>query len=153
MPTLVLIRHSKAEAHRDDDHSRELSPKGRADAARLREWLTAQGSSPDRVVVSTATRTRQTWECCSVGAVPPEYDARVYEAYVDDLREVIAETDPSVRTLVLVGHNPGVEQLAWALDESDSARDRTNTGMRTSGVAVFEVSGWDLQSARLTAWS
>src|SRR5206468_3487767 len=135
MPNLVLIRHSKAEAQRDDDHSRRLAPRGRADAAELRTWL--DGVVPDRVVVSTALRTRQTWESCSVGSVDAVYDDRVYDASVEDLREVIAATPDAVGTLVLVGHNPGVEQLAWELDESDAARDQSNRGMRTSGAAVF----------------
>lgn len=152
MPTLVLIRHSKAEAHRDDDHARQLAPRGRADAAQLREWLTEREVEPDRVVVSTALRTRETWECCSVGSVPPVFDDRLYEASVDDLRAVIAETDPLVQVLVLVGHNPGVEQLAWALDDADGARDKTNTGMRTSGAAVFHLDSWGAQEATLQHW-
>jgi len=142
MPTLVLLRHSKSEAHRDEDHSRELAPRGRADAAAVREWLTQQGISPDRVVVSSAMRARQTWECASVGDVQPVYDDRVYEASADDLIEVVRETPADVQTLVLVGHNPAIERLAWQLDDSEAARDRINSGMPTSGVAVFEVDGW-----------
>ena len=152
MPTLVLIRHSKAEPHREDDHSRELAARGRADAGQVREWLTAQGIVPDHVVVSTAVRTRQTWQACSVGSAEPVFDDRVYDASVAELREVIAQTPAAAQTLVLVGHNPGVEQLAWALDDSDAARDRTNSGMRTSGVAVFRVAAWDLRSAELTGF-
>ena len=142
MPTLVLFRHAKAEAHRDDDHSRQLSARGRADAAVAREWLTQQGIAPDRVVVSTAVRARQTWECAAVGDVPPVYDDRVYEAAVADLLEVLRETPAGTGTVVLVGHNPGVEQLAWELDDSGAARDRTNGGQPTCGLAVFEVAGW-----------
>jgi phosphohistidine phosphatase SixA len=48
----------------------------------------------------------------------------------------------------VVGHNPSVEQLAHELE----ATDQTNRGMRTSGVAVFEVSGWHLEQASLTHW-
>lgn len=150
MPTLVLIRHSKAEPPRTDDHARELAPRGRSDARLVREWLLAHAIEPDRVVVSSAVRTKQTWEGCSVGSVAPEFEDRVYEASVEDLREVIVCTEALVGTLVLVGHNPSVERLAWELDDSDAARDQTSSGMRTSGVAVFEVSGWDLAQARLT---
>ena len=148
----MLIRHSKAEPQRDDDHSRRLAERGRHDAERVRRWLTEQGVVPDRVVVSTSARTRETWELAGVGTVKPEYDDRVYEASVRDLREVVEETSPEVNTLVLVGHNPGVEQLAWELDDSDDARDRTNRGMSTSGVAVFELGSWSEPSGRLTAF-
>ena len=143
MSTLVLLRHAKSEAHRAaDDHSRGLAARGRADAAAVRAWLTGQGISPDRVVVSTALRARQTWECASVGGLPPVFDERVYEASPDDLLEVIRETPADVQTLVLVGHNPGIERLALSLDDSDEARDLTTSGMPTSAVAVFEVDGW-----------
>ena len=152
MPTLVLVRHSKAEPHRPDDHSRELAPRGRADAAEVREWLQRKGIDPSYVVVSTATRARQTWECCAVGSAPVGYDDRVYEASVQDLLEVLRESPAEAGTVVLVGHNPSVEQLAWRLDGSDAARDQTNQGLRTSGVAVFEVAAWkDLSEGRLVA--
>jgi phosphohistidine phosphatase len=152
MRTLVLLRHSKAEPQRDDDHSRRLASRGREDAADVRRWLSDQGVAPDRVVVSTSARTRETWELAGVGSASPEYDERVYEASVRDLREVIEETPDSVATLALVGHNPAIEQLAWELDDSDQARDRTNRGMRTSGVAVFELADWSQQHGTLCAW-
>jgi phosphohistidine phosphatase len=142
MPKLVLVRHAKSEAHRAEDHARELAPRGQADVAAVREWLTQQGISPDRVVVSTATRARQTWEGAAVGDAIPVYDDRVYEASVTDLLEVLRGTPADVDTLVLVGHNPSVERLAWELDDSEAARERTDSGMPTSAVAVFEVAGW-----------
>lgn len=149
MATLVLIRHSKAEPHRGVDHERELAPRGRSDAAELRDWLQGKGITPSYVVVSTATRTRQTWECCSVGTFAPVYDERVYDASVTDLLGVLSEA-PGQGTVVLVGHNPSVEQLAWHLDDSPEARERTDTGLSTSGAAVFE--DWSGDSARLVAF-
>jgi phosphohistidine phosphatase len=142
MPTLVLVRHAKSEGHRAEDHSRELAPRGRADAAAVQEWLAKHGISPDRVVVSSATRARQTWEGARVGDTTPVYDDRVYDASVKDLLEVLRETPAEVQTVVLVGHNPAVERLAWELDDSEAARERTDSGMPTSAVAVFEVDGW-----------
>jgi phosphohistidine phosphatase len=150
VPTLVLLRHSKTEPHRGDDRSRRLTQRGRDDADRVRRWLGDQGLVPDRVVVSPAARTRETWELAGVGSAVPDVDERVYEATVSDLREVIGETPGTVATLVLVGHNPSIEQLAWELDDSDGARDRTNRGMGTSGVAVFELGSWSDRSGRLT---
>ncbi len=155
MPTLVLLRHAQAESNRADDHARALSGRGRADAVAVRQWLTDQGIVPDRAVVSSSRRTRETWEL--VGAAADDvacavtWDDRVYEASTEDLREVVAETDPEIGTLLLVGHNPSVERLAWELDDSEVAREQTDRGLPTSGVAVFEVAGWDLSEARLTA--
>ncbi len=150
MPTLVLLRHAKAEPSATDDHSRILAPRGRADASAVHTWLQGRGINPDRVVVSTAQRARETWALA--GPTDPEavYDERVYEAGTQALREVIAETPDGVDTLLLVGHNPGMERLAWELDDSVRAREVTDRGLSTGAVAVFSVSGWaDLTDARL----
>lgn len=152
MPTLVLIRHAKAEPYRSDDHGRRLTAGGRDEAARVRRWLLDQGLLPDRVVVSSAARTTETWELASVGSAVAEVDERLYEASVEDLRAVVAETEGSVGTLALVGHNPVFERLAWELDDSPSARSRTDRGMRTAGVAVFALASWDARYGELVAF-
>jgi phosphohistidine phosphatase len=149
MPTLVLLRHAKAEPHRGSDHSRQLARRGRADAAAVREWLAGKGIVPDRVVVSSSTRTRETWELASPGGPPPVLDDRVYDASAQELREVLERTPPGTAVVVLVGHNPGIERLAWELDDSTGARELTDRGMPTSALAVFDLDGWDLQTARL----
>lgn len=152
MRTLVLIRHSRAEPQRPDDHGRRLTPEGRDDAAQVRRWLSTEGLLPDRVVVSTAARAQETWSLAGVGSAVPELDERLYEASVASMREVVEETAPDVATLVLVAHNPGLERFAWELDESDEARDRTNRGMGTSGIAVFELTSWTDRTGRLAAF-
>ncbi|MGZ6793531.1 MAG: SixA phosphatase family protein [Mycobacteriales bacterium] len=149
MPTLVLLRHAKTEPHRADDISRVLDPRGRADAAAAGAWLRGQGLVPDRVVCSPAARTRETWERAAVGGPEPVHDERVYDATAEELLEVLRETPDGVGVLVLVGHNPGVERLAWQLDDSPEARERTDRGLPTCALAVFDVAGWDLGDAVL----
>jgi len=152
MPTLVLLRHAKAEPSRPDDHARRLAPRGREQCEEVRRWLTAQGLLPDRVVVSSSARTTETWELAGVGSAVPEVDERVYEASVEDLRLVVAETEPSVGTLVLVGHNPSIERFAWELDDSPAARELSDRGMGTAGVAVLSLDDWSVGSGRLVAF-
>lgn len=150
MPTLVLLRHAKAVEGRGDDHSRVLAERGVADCARVRDWLQDRQVRPERVLVSTAARTRQTWEFAGVGDVGPVPVDEVYDATVDDLLELVRATPDDVGTLVLVGHHPGLTQLAWSLDDSPAAREWTDRGMRTAAVAVLEVAGWsDLSEGRL----
>ena len=150
MPLLVLIRHAKAEEHRADDRSRVLAPRGVADCARVREWLLARQISPDRVLVSTSARTRQTWELAGVGDVEPLLSERVYDASLADLVELVQQSPVEVGTLVVVGHDPGLTQLAWTLDDRPEARQWTDRGMATAAVAVLEVRAWsDLAGARL----
>ncbi|MCW2673739.1 MAG: phosphohistidine phosphatase [Frankiales bacterium] len=144
MPRLILLRHAKAEPHRTDDHARVLAPRGRADAAALRPLMVEL--VPELAVVSTSARTRETWALADPGGVAAVFDDRVYEASAADLREVLSEL--VVDAAVLVGHNPSVARLAWELE----ANDETNRGMRTSGVAVFEVADWSLDGARMTTF-
>ena len=144
MPRLILLRHAKAEPHRSEDHARVLSERGRGDAAAVREVLASL--APALAVVSTSARTRETWALASPDDVPVRFDDRVYEASVADLREVLGEL--TADSAVLVGHNPSIERLAWELEDND----RTNQGMRTCGLAVFDVDDWTLAGARMTLW-
>ena len=143
VPTLVLLRHAKAEPHRTADLTRELAPAGRADAAAAGRWLVEHGLFADRVVVSPARRTRQTWELA--GTLTPQIDDRVYDAAVSDLQRVLAATPPEVRVLVLVGHDPGLSELLGVLAPRDAVR------MRTCAVAVLELDDWCAERAELTA--
>jgi phosphohistidine phosphatase len=144
VPRLILLRHAKAEAHRPDDHSRVLAARGRADAEALRPVIAEL--APALAVVSTSARTRETWGLADPGGVPAVFDDRVYEASVEDLREVLGEL--TVESAVLVGHNPSVERLAWELEVNDD----TNKGMRTCGLAVFDVADWSLAEPSMTLW-
>ena len=142
MPVLVLLRHAQAEPLTTDDLSRSLTPKGRADAQAVRRWLDETVLVPDRVVVSPAVRTQQTWELA--GTVAPVLDDRVWEATAADLREVVGEMPAGSEVLVVVGHNPGLEQLAAQLDP-------TTGGLGTASALVFRSDAWDLAGAVLVA--
>jgi phosphohistidine phosphatase len=141
---LVLVRHAKAAAD-GADRERPLAGRGKAEAPAIGRWLTERQVVPDRVVLSPARRARQTWELAAAGlasASEPVVDERVYRNTVEDLLDVVHETPAKVATLAIVGHNPGIQDLAIALDDGrgDSA-GRTEMALkyRTSGVAVFVV--------------
>jgi len=146
---LILIRHAKTEAG-TVDIQRELTARGRADATAIGRLLADAGVSPDRVVVSPATRARQTWQ--GVQAVLAEQvevviDRRIYANDVSALLQVVVEAGAGVDRLALVGHNPSIAEFAMVLDDEQgdpAARDRLRAGYPTSGVAIFEVAdGWD----------
>lgn len=149
----MLLRHAKSDWPPDlPDHDRPLAARGRAEAPAAGEWLRGHGLRPDRVVVSDAVRTRQTWELLGAAFEPAVadvvFDRRVYNAPSSALLEVLRETPDEVHTLVLVGHNPGTAQLAAALDDGDPAaaqpRARMSEKFPTSALAVFDVvGGWD----------
>jgi len=143
---LVLIRHAKA-ADGQVDAERELTERGRSDAAAVGRWFADSGLGAPRVVVSPARRAVQTWElaaAASVAAPSPGLDARVYDNTLEALLEIIRETPPAVEVLALVGHNPSVEELAGHLDDGHgeaAARQELARKYPTSGVAVFELTG------------
>ena len=150
---LVLIRHAKA-GQGAVDRERPLAERGIAEAPAVGRWLAGQRIAPDRVVVSPARRARQTWELAAaqLGPTPaPVTDDRVYRNTVQDLLDVVHETPPEVATLVVVGHNPGIQELAISLDDGSGHGD-VRTKYPTSGVAVFDLPGpWAaVTSATLT---
>lgn len=133
---LILLRHAHAEpaAPGEDDRSRGLTAGGEADAERTGAWLKRQGAAPDRVLCSPAARARAT--CARVlhalGNGPPvAEDARIYGATPASLLALLDERQDD-RRILLVGHNPGLEDLVALLSggASDSGR-----GMPPAAVA------------------
>lgn len=140
----MLVRHAKAQQG-GPDRDRALAKRGVADATTLGGWLAEQNVVPDRVVLSPSLRTRETWQHAALSGGPePELDERIYENTVDDLRAVIRETPDHVQTLVLVGHNPSMGELAHAYDS-------TLREYPTGATAIFEMADWN-SPGRLTAF-
>lgn len=158
---LVVIRHAKA-VQGEPDHERPLSDRGVRDAAAIGRFLADAGLAPDRVVVSTSLRTRQTWDAAASALnTSPEVvaDHRIYVNTVGGLLAIVHETSPDVETLALVGHNPAMEELVTRLDDGSGdaiARAALEKAFRTSGVATFDIDrDWadvELGQARLTGY-
>ncbi|WP_217181237.1 histidine phosphatase family protein [Streptomyces sp. AC495_CC817] len=144
---LIVLRHAKsAWPVGVPDHERPLAPRGRRDAPAAGRALADADCLPDLAVCSTAVRARQTWELAAAewGTPPPvRHDARVYAAEVPELLEVVRETPDRVRTLLLVGHNPGLEELVLDLagDALDDALDEVRTKFPTSAIAFLSWHG------------
>lgn len=166
---LVLLRHAKAEHARVADELRRLTSLGVRQAAGAGGTLRATGLLPERVLVSSALRTRETWSGVAEGlAGDPEpevvVDDALYGAGALDVVELVRATDARVRTLLVVGHEPAMSGVAAVLAGSGSSGHlaQVRTGLPTGAYAVLEVAGaWaDLEpmGARLvdvvrSAWS
>ena len=136
MRELILLRHAHAEpaAAGQDDLSRSLDATGRAEAQAAGDWLREHGLRPDRVLCSSATRTRETLAALGdIGAGEVYEDASIYDASPGTLI-ALADAHGDARRLLLVGHNPGLEQLAALLHSGQSSDYR---GMPPAGVAVL----------------
>ena len=121
MKRLIVVRHAKAS--KDDprlrDLDRPLAPRGERDAPEMARRLVRAGLMPDALVASPARRTLETARLIARELDFPwseiRGERRVYEADAGGLLEVVRETESRHECLMLVGHNPGVTELAQAL--------------------------------------
>ncbi len=158
---LVLMRHAKAEpAGSVSDEMRPLALNGRRQANAAGRLLAELGVVPDRVMVSGALRTRQTWELLSNGldleASFAEITDALYLAHPQDVLSIIGQFDGLCSTALIVGHEPTMSALAAHLGGADSDMDAYNKvrfGLQTSAFAVLESplpwESWGEASARL----
>lgn len=158
MHRLILLRHAHAESPRNgqDDRDRTLSATGESEARAAAQWLLARGLVPERVVCSPSQRTRQTLALVgdALAGADTRFDERIYDATPGDLIEV-AEAHRDAGCVMLVGHNPGFEQLAALLTSGQTGDYR---GMPPAGIAVVELPATDTSlepgAGRLAAfWS
>lgn len=136
--TLVLLRHAKSDWSGDRaDLARPLAKRGRLQAPDAGRWLATHINGFDLAVVSPATRARSTWDlvAAELDTPPPtRIDDRVYAAPDRELLAVVRELPDDLRTVVLVGHNPGLEDLVSTLTGEP-------VPMRTAALAVIMVPG------------
>jgi phosphohistidine phosphatase len=158
---LVLLRHAKSAWPDEPDHERPLARRGRRNAPVMGRWLRTAGHLPDQVLCSTARRARETWQLAEVGlgcTVPVSFDDRIYEGSAEILLDVVRHVSPARRTVLLVGHDPAVPELALMLaaagppapadageDTSSAALlDRMRAKFPTAAVAVLDFGQrWD----------
>jgi phosphohistidine phosphatase len=135
---LLLLRHAKsAWPEGVSDHKRPLTHRGRRDATAAGRWLRAHVDRLDAVACSTAERARETWALVAAElADPPEaaFDDGIYGAPPDALVAVVGDLPDDAATALLVGHNPGVQQLVGLLSGEEAE-------MRTASVAELTWTG------------
>jgi phosphohistidine phosphatase len=160
MRRLMLLRHAKSNWPEGvGDRDRPLATRGREAAPVMGRYLAEELLLPDLVLVSPARRTAETWELVAPmlpDRPPSRIEPRIYEAPSERLLTVVQEVEPAVRCLLMIGHNPGFEELASSLiGHGDRyAAARLNQKYPTCGLAVldFEVEDWRdlaLRSGRL----
>ena len=150
MRRLMLLRHAKTEhdAPSGRDQDRRLDDRGRHDAAEIGGWIGRHPPFPDSVLVSPAVRAHQTWEIAweaikdHVPKPQVEFLPELYGADPSQLLQTIrsaSTTNP--KRLLVVGHNPGIHELALALDGSGDAAGRRALAdnLPTSGLVVFDL--------------
>jgi phosphohistidine phosphatase len=152
---LLLLRHAKTEpaGPEIEDHERELLARGRVDAPKIGTYLATKQYFPDLILSSTARRTVETVELV-VEKLPRkqhiEYTDGLYLAGSREMLAIVRAVRPTVATLLIVGHNPGMEQLATLLSRLPVRRkerdrfDLIEEKFPTCALAIldFDVARW-----------
>jgi phosphohistidine phosphatase len=165
MRQLLLLRHAKSSWDNKalSDQDRPLSPRGRRAAALMRRAMRDLGLAPDIVLLSPSRRTRETLEALEPWDEAPLIEPvdSLYLATAPQLLEVLHGVPETVRSVMLIGHNPGMHELAMLLvgprgtaarhgpgDLSSRAIERLAAGYPTGALVEFGVAGpwWQLDT-------
>jgi phosphohistidine phosphatase SixA len=156
MHELILLRHAEAVPMESagDDAQRPLSVRGEREAQAAGLWLAAHGLRPDRVLCSPSRRTDETTRLALAAlddAPVPQQAGEIYDATPGELLALL-DQHADAGTVLLVGHNPGMERLVALLVEGRSDEFR---GMPPGALAVLHLDGaLEPGNARLDAfWS
>jgi phosphohistidine phosphatase len=150
MRHLILVRHAKTEkdAESGRDQDRRLDKRGLADAGTIGAWLRENVTTPDLALVSTAARTRQTWDILApyLPGCKSRFEDDLYLASAADIFRIIRKAPADVQTLLVLGHNPGLHELAWTLTGKAGTRDRDALAenLPTAGTVCldFPINDW-----------
>jgi phosphohistidine phosphatase len=149
MHQLILLRHAKAarETAGLSDHDRPLTEDGKRAAAAIGQAMRKSGLSPDVVLVSSALRTQQTLAALESAAVwdeRPNIDTLpgLYMATPNQIRDLLRDLPETVRSAMVIGHNPGLHELALSLAGPATTKPelaRLASGYPTAGLSEFLV--------------
>jgi len=149
MERLILLRHGKAEPDSEsgDDFDRRLAPRGVQETAAMAAHLAEMGFRPDVALVSTSARTRDTWDA-AVEAFPQAnatYRPDLYHADSTAIRVAAEQAGETCRTVIVVGHNPGIQELAVQLlvegSSPTSLIAKATRNFPPAAAAVFLIDG------------
>jgi phosphohistidine phosphatase len=143
---LIVVRHAKAEPFAASDHARALTERGHADARDVGTFLRESELLPDHAVVSSAVRTRQTWddlaETAGAADCPVTFEDAVHTGSPDRVLEALRAVPPAARTVLLVGHNPTAAYLCHFLDDGGGDPSATSgmlRGFAPASACVLEI--------------
>lgn len=147
MDRLILVRHGDAErdSATGDDFDRRLTERGREESARMGETLAELGFAPDLALVSGAVRTRESWAAMSpvFAQAQARFEDPLYLAEADLIRRLAEAAGRHARTVLVLGHNPGLQELAVRLmlegGTSGGPVSRAQSGFPTGAAAVFLI--------------
>ena len=150
MRRLMLLRHAKSDRPEGvDDHERPLAKRGGQDSPLMGIYMAKERLRPNLAIVSTARRVKDTWKLARSAFkhdISRRKEPRIYDASAKAILDVINATAPDVKALLLVGHNPGLQDLALSLVGKGNKSDllRLHRKFPAAGLVVidFDVKRW-----------
>ncbi len=146
MKTLLVLRHAAAldPGSAPTDFDRSLKRRGRADSVSVGEAMRARHLDFDAIIASPARRVVETVAGVFEGSrrpVEPTFDSRAYSASPSTWMEILHDADDEVDRLLIVGHNPTLQELLLQLaaDVGDGLRSEVETGYRTATLAELRL--------------
>ena len=156
----IIMRHAKSDWSSDTakDFERPLSKRGIRNASQMGAWLKKQKIIPDRIISSPATRTKMTAHIVcgelDINTSGIIWDDRIYEAGIEELLEVISDHARHANSMLLIGHNPGLDALLNYLSKEKPQFNDNGKLMTTAAIAVLNYDDNPIStghhSARLT---
>jgi phosphohistidine phosphatase len=141
--TLYLLRHAKSswDDPRLVDHARPLAPRGRRDATRIARHLGRVGVEPGLVLCSSAARTRETLELLrpAIDNAAVAIEDELYAASSDELLARLRRVPDAVASVMLIGHNPGLHELALVLAAAGRELGRLEEKFPTAALATLAL--------------
>ncbi len=150
---LLILRHAKSDWDTDarTDFDRPLAKRGRRDCPRIAAWIVDQGLAPDTVLSSPAARARETTDrvlrvVAPANGYAPDviWDDALYHADVPTMLAALSDRPGDARRVLLVGHNPGLDELVLHLAAGDAPRTASGKLLTTAALARFALpESWD----------
>ncbi len=143
---LIIMRHAKSDWSEENrsDFDRPLTDRGRKAAERMGKWLKQKRYRIDRIICSPALRAKQTCQLVAEQIKVPGhnilFDAGIYEASLNDLTSLIDRYGKEIHTLLLIGHNPGLDQLLCNLSQDPPPVNSAGKLLTTASLAVLDFS-------------
>ena len=141
---LIIMRHAKSDwsEANTSDFDRPLTARGRKAAKQMGKWLKQKQHGIDRIVCSPALRAKQTCQLVAEQLDMPQdnvlLETRIYDASLSDLIAVIKQYSEGIHTLLLIGHNPGLDQLLCYLSQDPPPVNSTGKLLTTAAIAILD---------------
>ncbi len=150
MRRLMLLRHAKSDwsTPGQRDSERALTQRGREASVLMGKYLARHDLAPDRALVSPARRARETWDgiAPALRGTEAASESRIYDTSARDLLAVLRETPAETHSLLVIGHNPALQELALLLIAAGEVEERERLAEKfpTAALVVvdFPVDDW-----------